>query len=86
MEDNNDAYDGGKISIEVIDDEEGAGGGEGINDEDGIFEDDSDDDSEVLFDVQLDISSGWFVCEDWSIVWAEMSTFFFWKMNEKMIE
>jgi hypothetical protein len=63
VEDNNDAYDGGKISIdkggdEGIDDEEGAGGGEGIDDEEGIFEDDSDDDSEVLFDVQLDISSG----------------------------
>jgi hypothetical protein len=51
VEDNNDAYDGDKISI-------GKGGDEGIDDEEGIFEDDSDDDSEVLFDVQLDISSG----------------------------
>jgi len=51
VEDNNDAYDGGKISIDK-------GGDEGIDDEEGIFEDDSDDDSEVLFDVQLDISSG----------------------------
>ncbi len=60
MEDNKNAYDGG----------------EGADDEEGICEDDGDDDSEVLFNVQLDISSGWFVCEDWSIRWAEMSTFF----------
>jgi len=42
VEDNNNAYDGG----------------EGADDEEGICEDVSDDDSEVLFDVQLDISSG----------------------------
>jgi hypothetical protein len=42
VEDNKNAYDGG----------------EGADDEEGICEDDGDDDSEVLFNVQLDISSG----------------------------
>ncbi len=70
MEDNNDAYDGGKISIDKDDDE-------GIDDKEGICEDDDDNDSEVSFDGRLDVSSGWFVCEDWSIIEVEMSTFFF---------
>ncbi len=51
VEDNNDAYDGGKISIDT-------GGDEGIDDEEGICEDDDDNDSEVLFDGRLDVSSG----------------------------
>jgi len=42
----------------VEDNKNAYGGGEGADDEEGIFEDDSDDDSEVLFNVQLDISSG----------------------------
>ncbi len=28
-------------------------------------EDINDNDSEVLFDGRLDVSSGWFICEDW---------------------
>jgi hypothetical protein len=46
VKDNNDAYDGGKISIDK--------GG----DEEGICEDDDDNDSEVLFDGRVDVSSG----------------------------
>jgi hypothetical protein len=57
VEDNNDAYDGGKISIDKDDDE-------GIDDKEGICEDDDDNDSEVSFDGRLDVSSGRFVCED----------------------
>jgi hypothetical protein len=51
VEDNNEAYDGGKISIDK-------GGDEGIDDEERICEVDDDNDSEVLFDGRLDVSSG----------------------------
>jgi hypothetical protein len=51
MEDNNDAFDSGKISIDK-------GGDEGIDDEEGICENDDDNDSEVIFDGRLEVSSG----------------------------